>query len=1090
MSVLRDSEINFVIKTTTSGDDAYDKTAAKMDAVRDKAVVTSAEMDALAESQKVVQREVGKAGSSFDSQRSALQRMTQDYKDAKLVSEALGGAIGVSGAEFEKLANEAINAGEGLGGSGGGFSKGAKAAGDAAGGASASIAGITFDLQLLLEVIGAVVVAMAPLVAVFISWLVVTTAIGVAMAGMLAVFAIGTAGIVALGVAVGLLAEHYFQNAQTAAQNLQKAQTALTTATNAHNTAVRQLQTAEAAVTAGRAPTVSQLNAIANAHQQVTTTTAQLTTAQNNLHAAQLNAAHSAQGLVDPLQTLKDHLASVANVLGAEAYPMFIQIAQAADQLVEPIKNAGETLLTWFGSRLPQILQIAGEFATIFGEAFKKLGPIFFEVMDFVILHAPEFELFFTWLLQNGVPAVQGLVTNLEKLSDWFFSNFGSMTRIAGDGFDAIGVAIQAVAATWGSWAEWIRDHWPQITAIAQQYIAIIGKAFSLLGEGVHTVLPLIMGAIQQFLPVWAAFLDQLKQLGVNSSGMQEAVKLLGVAIGILIVLVIAAAIGILGMVVAFMQVVSWISQFVGWITDHFVPAINTFMAINKQANELVPNLWNTMVNGVIDAISKFMSWMVQLAAFVIVKLTEIDQNVLSFLTSVLNTIIRIGGRIFDFWVSIWNAIFTVLANVLARVLSVVQGYWNVIFTITQAFLDLLQGNWSGAWNALVGLVGNALANVHNTANNWMGAIYGMMINWASTTRDNVAGIFGAIAGAVGGAMSVVGGVIHGDLEQARGIVDGFIHAANKALSINIGDVPEFAGGGVLPGYMPGHDTVMARLSPGEGVLTPQAVRMVGADTVHAINNSAKGFADGGIVGALLGGAQNAAGSALGGLGGFAGSVAQGAGHLVLQGLLNWLGDHIGTLLSNVGGGGGGGGGAPAGGPQLMAWILAAIAATGVPANWAAPLSVLIMRESGGNPRAINLSDSNAAMGDPSRGLAQTIGSTFEAYRLGSLPDDIYDPVANIAAAIKYIQSRYGDISNVQQANASLPPKGYDSGGTLKPGTTLAVNRTGKDEFVMTQEQLTAGQHLHFHTVGKPDDEFIRQAAVALDWQRRTGRIP
>jgi hypothetical protein len=43
--------------------------------------------------------------------------------------------------------------------------------------------------------------------------------------------------------------------------------------------------------------------------------------------------------------------------------------------------------------------------------------------------------------------------------------------------------------------------------------------------------------------------------------------------------------------------------------------------------------------------------------------------------------------------------------------------------------------------------------------------------------------------------------------------------------------------GGVLPGYAPGRDTVPAMLSPGEGILTPQAVRMLGADWVHAVNS-------------------------------------------------------------------------------------------------------------------------------------------------------------------------------------------------------------------------------------------------------------
>ena len=52
--------------------------------------------------------------------------------------------------------------------------------------------------------------------------------------------------------------------------------------------------------------------------------------------------------------------------------------------------------------------------------------------------------------------------------------------------------------------------------------------------------------------------------------------------------------------------------------------------------------------------------------------------------------------------------------------------------------------------------------------------------------------------------------------------------------------------------------------------------------------------------------------------------------------------------------------------------------------------------------------NSNAAAGDPSRGLLQTIGSTFDAYHVAGTSTNIYDPLANIAAAINYARHVYG----------------------------------------------------------------------------------
>ncbi|MGW1867951.1 hypothetical protein ACWCPS_20570 [Streptomyces mauvecolor] len=62
-----------------------------------------------------------------------------------------------------------------------------------------------------------------------------------------------------------------------------------------------------------------------------------------------------------------------------------------------------------------------------------------------------------------------------------------------------------------------------------------------------------------------------------------------------------------------------------------------------------------------------------------------------------------------------------------------------------------------------------------------------------------------------------------------------------------------FAGGGIVPGYQPGVDSVPAVLSPGEGILRPEVVRALGADTILHWNAAARrggnAFADGGIVG-------------------------------------------------------------------------------------------------------------------------------------------------------------------------------------------------------------------------------------------------
>ncbi|WP_245567445.1 lytic transglycosylase domain-containing protein [Nocardia vinacea] len=77
-----------------------------------------------------------------------------------------------------------------------------------------------------------------------------------------------------------------------------------------------------------------------------------------------------------------------------------------------------------------------------------------------------------------------------------------------------------------------------------------------------------------------------------------------------------------------------------------------------------------------------------------------------------------------------------------------------------------------------------------------------------------------------------------------------------------------------------------------------------------------------------------------------------------------------------------------------------------------ADIAAIIQHESAGNPHAINGWDSNAAAGHPSKGLMQTIDSTFNAHALPG-HRDIWNPVDNIIAGVRYAIDRYGSVANV-----------------------------------------------------------------------------
>ena len=151
------------------------------------------------------------------------------------------------------------------------------------------------------------------------------------------------------------------------------------------------------------------------------------------------------------------------------------------------------------------------------------------------------------------------------------------------------------------------------------------------------------------------------------------------------------------------------------------------------------------------------------------------------------------------------------------------------------------------------------------------------------------------------------------------------------------------------------------------------------------------------------------------------------------------------------------------------------------------PLIRRINAESGGNPRAINLWDSNAKAGTPSKGLMQTIDATFRQYRNPAFSGDIYDPQANIYAGSNYAVKRYGSIAAIDPL---VKKGGYDDGGKLKPGQTLADNGTGKPEAVLTDEQWSSISRLAEHGSRMISNEQGRQLTAAggihLTIDRRT----
>jgi hypothetical protein len=93
----------------------------------------------------------------------------------------------------------------------------------------------------------------------------------------------------------------------------------------------------------------------------------------------------------------------------------------------------------------------------------------------------------------------------------------------------------------------------------------------------------------------------------------------------------------------------------------------------------------------------------------------------------------------------------------------------------------------------------------------------------------------------------------------------------------------------------------------------------------------------------------------------------------------------------------------------LDGWIAEALQVLDLPQELSSSVKKIVMKESGGNPRAINNWDSNARRGTPSQGLMQTIPTTYKKYVHPDFKNrSITDPVANLTAGIRYMIDQYG----------------------------------------------------------------------------------
>lgn len=383
-----------------------------------------------------------------------------------------------------------------------------------------------------------------------------------------------------------------------------------------------------------------------------------------------------------------------------------------------------------------------------------------------------------------------------------------------------------------------------------------------------------------------------------------------------------------------------------------------------------------------------------------------------------------------------WNSALSWMKQLPGKISSIFNGSGNWLYNHGR---DIIDGLWNGIkniWNGLLSWLRRlpgTISSVFNGSGNWL----------VAHGRNIADGLYNGIRDGIGSAWNWVKAHIYNPIVNA---VKGLFGIKSPST------VFAALGGHVVSGFLKGI------LSGKSGISS-----VIG----HVFGGGTKALGD--LVKKGIIGIEKLPAKALGALG--------------------KLGGALGSFFSKLVGNGGSG---------VARWkgiVDQALRLNGLSTSLDSQVLRQISSESGGNPNAINNSDSNAAAGDPSRGLLQTIGSTFAAYHVSGTSNNIFDPLANVAAAINYAKARYGQGLMNSSGEGLGSGHGYATGGPAsgwamvgEHGRELVRLPTGSQVYpnAATEGAQGSGGQVTVEISGSGSSTFD---AMMLQWVRSNVRV-
>jgi len=325
------------------------------------------------------------------------------------------------------------------------------------------------------------------------------------------------------------------------------------------------------------------------------------------------------------------------------------------------------------------------------------------------------------------------------------------------------------------------------------------------------------------------------------------------------------------------------------------VLAYNKFSWFRAAVNAI----WNWLKSAVVTTINFIRDHWQLIVAILLGPLGIAFAVVTRYWTQIKNFIMGAVNAVINFIRDHWKLIVTIIGGPLGAVVVLIISNWNRIKSAISAAMNFITGFLRTSWNTAKAVVSSVMNAIWSVVNNAWNRVKSTTSNVMNGVRSVISSVLGHIKSAFSGAVSSIATIWSRLQEAARkpvnfviGIYNNGIRPLVRNLSkmvgheVDPGGVKTFAKGGIMPGYAPGKDSLLAAVSPGESIFRPEFTRAVGPGWVTQANALARRGGPSAVRDWLVGGGK------LGGEGiGFAnGGVVRGfAGHFDIGGVVGGL---------------------------------------------------------------------------------------------------------------------------------------------------------------------------------------------------------